>query len=237
MFYENAEFQLASFHVQTQRNNNALIDHREENRGLHHNSIINIVLLGDKNIGKSRLIKQFTESIFVRRKKYKKQSNTLDILYKPNNRSNGIKLRLKFHSINLKYQNEMNLMSIFSYADCLLFVFDINNQISFNHLIDRCFTLLENFQSEHIFSYSLIGVKHRTSRQVTSSQVDSLIKKFKVFYYEITSSSNYEDILKQMLDKYFKKTSEGNSLFNMIKNLNKLCNIYRSYIILITSSA
>ncbi|CAF3923478.1 unnamed protein product [Rotaria magnacalcarata] len=230
MFYENAEFQLASFHVKNQ-NNNASIgnkSHTEENRYLHKQFIINIVLIGDKNIGKSRLIKNFLENIFHRRKSFKNHHNSFNIIYQRNEQSNEEKLHLKFHSINLTYQTENNFMSICSLADCLLFVYDINNQISFNHLIDRCLPLI---QSEHIFSYSLIGIKHRGSlRQVSHSQVDELIKKFKLFYYEIKSSSSYEDLLKEILDNYFDKKFKTTNGFNMIKSFNKLCNIYRSYL-------
>ncbi|CAF3486831.1 unnamed protein product [Rotaria sordida] len=176
MFYENAEFQLASFHVKNQ-NNNALIDdksYRNENIFLNNNHqykqkqcIINIILIGDKNIGKSKLIKQFTQNIFQRKKS---QNTSLNIMYKHHNQTNEQKLHLKFHHINLTYQNETNLISICSYADCLLLVYDINNQISFNHLIDRCLPLIQNYELKHICSYSLIGIKHKNSRQIHYSQ-------------------------------------------------------------------
>ncbi|CAF4342625.1 unnamed protein product, partial [Rotaria sp. Silwood2] len=186
MFYENAEFQLASFHAKNQ-NNNALIDvksYRNENIFLNNShqykqkqSIINIILIGDKNIGKTKLIKQFTQHIFRRKTS---QNTSLNIIYKHHNQSNEQKLYLKFHHINLTYQNETNLMSICSRADCLLFVYDINNQISFSHLIDRCLPLIQNYESEHICSYSLIGIKHKNSRLANYSQVDIFVKKLKL---------------------------------------------------------
>ncbi|CAF4879843.1 unnamed protein product, partial [Rotaria sp. Silwood1] len=186
--------------------------------------IINIILIGDKNIGKSKLIKQFTQNIFRRKKS---QNTSLNIIYKYHNQTNEQKLHLKFHHINLTYQNKINLMSICSYADCLLLVYDINNQISFSHLIDRCLSLIQNYQTDHICSYSLIGIKYKNSRQINYSQIEIFVKKFKLSYYEISSLSNYEELLKDILDNYFEKKLKENSLFYLIKKINKLCDLYR----------
>jgi GTPase SAR1 family protein len=213
MFYENAEFQLALFHVKN-KNNNAFIEsqsHRKQDAFFINNQqkqlILNIILIGDKNIGKSNLIKQFTQHIFPRKKSFTNRENSLDIMY------NEQRLHLKFHSIDLSYQNDNNLISDCLLADCILFVYDISNQISFNHLIDRSLPLIENYRSEHICSYSLIGIKHKNTRQVTYHQLEMVANNLKLFYYEITSRSNYEEFLKEILDSYFQIRS-------FIKRLN-----------------
>ena len=241
MFYENVEFQLTSFHI-TNQNNNAFINtksSRKKNTFLSNNErnkktcFINIILIGDKNIGKSKLIKQFTQNTFIRNKSFKKRKNSLNIIYKRNEQSNEEKIYLKFYRINLTYRNDcIDLISTCSLADCLLLTYDINNQISFNHLIDRCLPLIENSQLERICLYVLLGIKNNNSRQVTHSQVEILTRKFNLLSYEITSKTNYEDLIKEILDRYFEIRLKENILLNVLKKLNSLCGSYQSCFLL-----
>jgi GTPase SAR1 family protein len=125
MFYDNTEYQLALFHIENNKQN-----------------VIHIGLIGDKNIGKSKIIKQFQ-------------------LNKQN-------LHLKFYQIDLIYQNKNNLISISPSIDCLLLVFDINNQISFDHLIDRCLPLIQTSQSVYSLSEILANYfQMKSKRNIT----------------------------------------------------------------------
>jgi hypothetical protein len=152
MFYDNTEYQLALFHSENNKQD-----------------IIHIGLIGDKNIGKSKLIKQF--------------------------QLNKYNFKLKFHQIDLIYTN--NHISISPSIDCFLLIFNINNQISFDHLIDRCLPLIQTSQS----ICSLIGIKNQDFQQISSQQINRLIEKFKIDYYEITSKCNYEEILSNILEQ------------------------------------
>ena len=153
MFYDNTEYQFALFHN----------DHYQ-------GDVIHIGLIGDKNIGKSKLIKNFQ-------------------LNKQN-------FHIKFHSFDLRYTNK-HIISIPPSIDYLLLVFNINNQISFDHLIDRCLSLIETSQS----ICSLIGIKNQDFPQISSQQINQFIEKFKIDYYEITSTCNYQEILSDILEK------------------------------------
>lgn len=125
MFYDNTEYQLALFHIENNKQD-----------------VIHIGLIGDKNIGKSKIIKQFQ-------------------LNKQN-------LHLKFYQIDLIYQNKNNLISISPSIDCLLLVFDINNQISFDHLIDRCLPLIQTSQSVYSLSEILANYfQMKSKRNIT----------------------------------------------------------------------
>jgi hypothetical protein len=125
MFYDNTEYQLALFHIENNKQD-----------------VIHIGLIGDKHIGKSKIIKQF--------------------------RLNKENLHLKFYQIDLIYQNKNNLISISPSIDCLLLVFDINNQISFDHLIDRCLPLIQTSQSVYSLSEILANYfQMKSKRNIT----------------------------------------------------------------------
>ena len=174
MFYDNTEFQLATFH----RNNN--------NAGNVNGEMIHLVLIGDENIGKSKLIRQF--------------------------RSREEALQLKFHQIDLIYPNIDKNVSISPPVDCLLLLFDLSNQISFDHLIDRCLTFIQTSPS----ICSLIGIENHPLRQVNSRQINFFIDQWKINYYEITRKNQWRKILDEILENHYRMKSKERSLFSRI---------------------
>ena len=178
MFYDNTEFQLATFHRHDQMNNNAWNSQGER---------IHLVLIGDSNIGKSKLIKRF--------------------------RLHEEEFQLQFHQIDLIYTNNDRNISISPPVDCLLLLFDLSNQISFDHLIDRCSTFIETSPS----ICSLIGIENHPLRQITSEQINRFTEQWKINYYEITWKNNDErKILEKILDNHWRGKCKQRSLFSRI---------------------
>lgn len=171
MFYDNTEFQLATFH----RNNNNV-----------NGEMIHLVLIGDENIGKSKLIKQF--------------------------RSREEALQLKFHQIDLTYSNTDKNISISPPVDCLLLLFDLSNQISFDHLIDRCLSFIQTSPS----NCSLIGIENHPRRQVTARQINTFVNHWKINYYEITRTTPWRKLLDDILENHIRMKSKDRSLFSRI---------------------
>ena len=185
MFYENIDFQFASFHKEN-RNNHAVKSSIQTFR---------IVLIGDENVGKSKLIEFLREKTFEQRTNNDRRS--LDVFYQ--NRTIERRLRLKFFSVNFNDED-------FPRAHCLLFVYDLAKSLSFFHLTQRFFDIVQRRKKKKFSSISLIGLKHdeKICSRVTDEQIDLFVKISRVKNYKIDFQSNIvSTLLKTLLDNYF----------------------------------
>ena len=194
MFYENTEFHVASLHS-LHKNSNAFAAKQTERK----RSVINIVLLGDRHVGKSKLIEQWTKTGF------RSEHHALDALYQPSHRSSEREVRFKFYPIHLTYRSDDNsFISRCRFADCLLLVYDISSQISFDHVLDRCLPLMKDDRNAHRRFCSFVAINHGTSRQMTAQQVELLVSKHRLSHYEVALHGDDEGFLKELLDRYFR---------------------------------
>jgi GTPase SAR1 family protein len=214
MFYENVDFHVASLHTEN-KNNHACIDHppREKNNRFRikhpepqERLLLNVVLIGDRNIGKSKLIEELLRNTFV----CKRHGHSLDLIYQRDERSVEQRLQLSFQSIDLTSILKNDL-----HADCLLFVYDTSKSSSFEHLTDFC---LKFARRDRSCSRFLIGIQHPfSSQRVTREQIRLLLRKCPLEHAEVILTRNHRGFIQNLLDHYFQQHSSDGGLMTQIE--------------------
>ena len=190
MFYENVDFQFASFHTNNNRNNNC----HHSDKLSHRTRRLHVVLLGDRNTGKSKLIRLLVDRIFEKKGKHR---HSLDLIYQCEDRSIEERLHIKFSSIHLNETAIDYLHSHQSSIDCIFLTYDLSNALSFYHLMEYSPLIL---QKKHV----LIGIVNPSSpREIHRDQVKIYIQKYPLVSYEISLKGSPKDFFKDFLDHYF----------------------------------
>ena len=214
MFYENVDFHVASLHTEN-RNNHAwndqqTINENERYRRKHpepqERLLLNVLLIGERKIGKSKLLEELRTNIFVRNR----PASSLDLIYQRDEQSAEQRLHLKFQSIDLTSAWEHDLQ-----ADCLLFVYDTSKPRSLQHLTEPCSRFTRN---DHLCSYFLIGIQHPFSpHRVTREQVRSFLHRCPLAHEEVRLTENHKDFLQSLLDHHFQRNSSKEGLLNQLE--------------------
>jgi small GTP-binding protein len=163
---------------------------------------INITLMGDKYVGKTSILFQYTANRFNNYYKNTifKEDSTKDIFIK------NKKYFLFINSLSGDSLYQGNYLRIYEITDFFLLVFDLTNKSSFIKIKD----ILEKEIIDHIglikndFSnLLLIGNKCDIDiKEVTSQEITEFCNKYKIEYFEISAKNNL------YLDKIFFRVAE-----------------------------
>lgn len=196
MFYENVDCQFASFHT----NNNSHVETKTDRSS--NLRRVNIVLLGDRNVGKSKLIRLLVDRVFEKKKRQTSR-NSLNLIYQDQDRAIDERLHVKFSSIDLTRANIDELfLGRTQRIDCLLLVYDLSNVLSLSHLIEYCPLILRH---DSVF---LVGLVHHRSlpREIHREQLKLFVKKYALISYEIDLNACPHDFFKEICDRFFSKS-------------------------------
>ena len=168
-----------------------------------------IITLGNAGVGKTSIIERFVNDDYN-----PNQFSTLGISFSFKvltiNKKN-IKLKLidtggqeKYRSISMNY---------FKHADVALFVFDLNNESSFESIQYWIDLFNENTNETKVKSKYLIGNKNDLEQKVQQKTIDDLINKNKLLYMSTSAKTKHQidemfEYIGEELYDYLKKKEE-----------------------------
>ena len=168
-----------------------------------------IITLGNAGVGKTSIIERFVNDDYN-----PNQFSTLGISFSFKvltiNKKN-IKLKLidtggqeKYRSISMNY---------FKHADVALFVFDLNNESSFESIQYWIDLFNENTNETKVKSKYLIGNKNDLEQKVEQKTIDDLINKNKLLYMSTSAKTKHQidemfEYIGEELYDYLKKKEE-----------------------------
>ena len=208
MFYETAEFQWASL-AAINRNNHAVTDGTSTRRSRR----VNIVLLGDEHVDKARLIKDLVRHLRTPNQCQRRRFNSIAVLYQRTDRSLVQKLHLRFHSIDPADHREDDLISMVHTADCLLFVYNSHRRASFDHLTEHYLPAILHHHTNDRCSYAMIAID-RSRARLRSRKF--FVGEFPMTLYRISTASNQEELLRDLLDDYVRRQSTRTSVVDLL---------------------
>lgn len=175
------------------------LDYLEKKKG---KKTINVTLMGDKLVGKTSILYQFTEKKF--------SNHYVNTIYKEDKqisikvKENEYYVYINSLSGDVAYQG--NYTNIYENTDFFLIVFDVSNHDSFLKIrniltedIIEYLCLMKNDYPNVIILGNKIDLK---TRNVTNEEINEFCKKYKFDYFEVSAKNNL------YLEKAFYKLSE-----------------------------
>jgi small GTP-binding protein len=158
---------------------------------------LNILICGDSGVGKSALMIRYTENEFDR-------FHIVSIAVE--NGSKVLKIKGKIFKLNFFVAPgdptyTQDITSLYNQADCILFVFDFTNKLSFTSIINSRERLLRNENKD--CRHFVVGNKCESkSKDFISLDYKNYCENSKLQYFEISVKNNIN------IDKMFLKICE-----------------------------
>ena len=163
--------------------------------------LIKYKIFGPKNSGRKSLVFRYTQNAF---KQEEVPTFNIDFMVKMINK-NGKKYQLKL--FRPKTDEEMGSKDYLKGIKMVIYIFDITNEDSINHLKQNAEKLFEN-ADKNAFKY-VLGNKLdlEEQRKIKEDEAKSLCDKFKYVYKEISckSGKNINEVFDEIFEQYIKR--------------------------------
>ena len=189
---------------------------------------LKIITLGEATVGKTSIIRRYIHNIF--------EENNLST----------IGLNFSFKQVKLKSGKNINIKlidtagqekyrslakSYFKNVDIVLFVFALDDQNSFDNMINWINLFNENHNGKEGIPRYLIGNKADKEKKVQKEEIDDFINKNKIKYYETSAKDNAgidelfqelsEDLYKIIIEEGSKNKAQSSKKLTKFKNKKK----------------
>lgn len=167
----------------------------------------NIITLGESGVGKTSIINRYVDDTFNN-----DEISTFGIkrsfkIYTVNNGKN-----LKINLIDTGGQEKYRSLSVnyFRNVDVVLFVFDLNQKLSFENLQIWINYFNENNNGKYVKEKFLIGNKNDLENNVEKNLIDEFSKKNKLIYWEISAKTSYQinELFQFIADELYEKSNK-----------------------------
>ena len=169
-----------------------------------------IITLGDSSVGKTSIINRFINDIFDEdidpTLGIKHNFKILEI--------NDKKIKLSLIDTNGQEKYRALSVSYFRHAHVVLFIFNLNDPLSFNNIQDWINTFNDNNNKKVILKY-LIGNKNDLEQRVEQNLIDEFAKNNNVTYMSTSAKTNsqinelFQMIGEELLEEEEKKTNNS----------------------------
>ena len=169
-----------------------------------------IITLGDSGVGKTSIINRFINDIFDEdidpTLGIKHNFKILEI--------NDKKMKLSLIDTNGQEKYRALSVSYFRHAHVVLFIFNLNDPLSFNNIQDWINTFNDNNNKKVILKY-LIGNKNDLEQRVEQNLIDEFAKNNNVTYMSTSAKTNsqinelFQMIGEELLEEEEKKTNNS----------------------------
>ena len=185
--------------------------------------IFRVITLGDSGVGKTSIIRRYVYNIF------------------DDNSIATIGLAFSFKDIKLKNKKKVQIKAIdtggqekyralaksyFKNTDAVLFVFGLDDEISYQNMIEWIKLFNENHNGKVGIPKYLIGNKSDLKRNIDKNLIEVFAKNNNLCYKEVSAKENkyideiFEEIAEKLYEDYM-KSGRGNKVQNTIKITHK----------------
>ena len=147
---------------------------------------LNILLVGDANVGKTSILLKYTENFFPNQ-----YQATIGVEYKMKIiKLNNMNIKLQIWDTAGQERYKSIAKNFFHSANGVFFVFDITNEKSFENLNKWMEDVKENSPKD--CKYIIVGNKSDLSDQRTIStfEIDNFVKEKKSSYFEVSAKND-----------------------------------------------
>ena len=162
-----------------------------------------IITVGESGVGKTSIFRRFVYNSF--------EENTLTTLglqfsFKDVTLSSGQKIKLKLIDTAGEEKYRSLSKSYFKNADVALFVFSLNNPVTFEHINDWVDLFKENHDKVDKIPKYLIGSKNDLEQKVDQGKIDELAKNLGYKYISTSAlrNDNIENLFNDISETVFK---------------------------------
>ena len=163
---------------------------------------LKIITLGEATVGKTSIIRRYIHNIF--------EENNLST----------IGLNFSFKQVKLKSGKNINIKlidtagqekyrslakSYFKNVDIVLFVFALDDQNSFDNMINWINLFNENHNGKEGIPRYLIGNKADKEKKVQKDMIDQFINQNKIKYYETSAKNNtgIDELFQELSEEFY----------------------------------
>ena len=182
------------------------MDENIEDKENEFDSEFKIITLGDSSVGKTSIINSFINDQFI-----EDSIPTFGIKFSFKILTVNKDKKMKLAVLDTGGQEKYRSLSIsyFRHADVVLFVFSLNDIISFENMQEWINTFNQNNNGKNVKKMYLIGNKNDLEQLVDQKLIDEFAKKNKISYISISAKS------KNKVDELFILISE--ELYELIE--------------------
>ena len=188
-----------------------------------------IITLGDSSVGKTSIINRFINDTFDEELTptlgIKHTFKTLEI--------NNTKVKLSVIDTNGQEKYRSLSVSYFRHADVVLFIFNLNEPLSFNNIQEWINVFNDNNNKKKVILKYLIGSKSDLEQRVEQNLIDEFANNNNMLYMATSAKTNNqikelfqkigEDILKEEEKKTNDMIRTKNSSRILLKTRKKCC--------------
>ena len=176
---------------------------------------IKIITIGNAGVGKTSIIKRFVSNEF--------EENTastlgLEFTYKKINLNNNRTINIKLIDTGGQEKYRALSKTYFKNTDGVLFVFALNNEMSFTDLTEWIVLFNENHNGKDNIPKYLVGNKSDLKKEVDNNNINKFCVQNNLKYFETSAKDNkYINDLFEDIAKFFYETYEKTNLNNTQK--------------------
>ena len=161
--------------------------------------LMKVITLGESGVGKTSIIRRYIHNIF--------DENNLSTIgvnfsFKQVKLKNGKSINIKLIDTAGQEKYKALAKSYFKNVDAVLFVFDLNDQESFDYMKNWINLFNDNHNGKEGIPMYLLGNKADKERKVQKNMVDEFLCKNKYKYFETSAKDN------NGIDEVFQELSE-----------------------------
>ena len=182
-----------------------------------------IITLGDSSVGKTSIINRFINDTFDEELTptlgIKHTFKTLEI--------NNTKVKLSVIDTNGQEKYRSLSVSYFRHADVVLFIFNLNEPLSFNNIQEWINVFNDNNNKKKVILKYLIGSKSDLEQRVEQNLIDEFANNNNMLYMATSAKTNnqinelFQKIGEDILEEEEKKTNNMNRTKNSSRILLK----------------
>ena len=182
--------------------------------------VFRIITIGDSNVGKTSIIRRYTENIFE-----ESILSTIGVSFSIKNvkLKNNIIVQLKLIDTAGQERHRALSRTYFKNTEGVLFIFSFEEKESFDNLREWIRLFKESYNGKEGIPTFLIGNKNDLEKNVTQEEINEFLKDYKDMKFEETSAKNNTSIDKvfeemaELLYKDYVKTGGDNKKQNTTK--------------------
>ena len=179
--------------------------------------IYKIITIGDSSVGKSSIIKRFIYNTFNSETAF--STIGMNVAMHKMTLKNGKNIILKIVDTAGQERYKSIAKNYFTNTDGVLFVFDLNNSISFDNISSWIKTFEESKTKDLNIPKYLIGNKNDLICNVEEKSINNFLSKNKDFKYMSTSAKENSNI-KELFEELAEIIYEKNLKYENVKTKN-----------------